>query len=129
MASKDDVGKIGWIDLTVPDAERVRDFYRAVVGWESEGVDMGGYQDYCMASAEGGPVAGVCHARGTNEGLPPQWLIYITVASLDESLARCRALGGEVVRAPRGLGGQGRFAVVRDPAGAVCALFEKAGAS
>ena len=37
-----------------------------------------------------------------------------------------RALGGEVVRAPRGLGGQGRFAVVRDPAGAVCALFEKA---
>jgi predicted enzyme related to lactoylglutathione lyase len=68
----------------------------------------------------------VCHARGSNEGIPPQWLMYITVASLDASLARCRALGGEIVRPTRGLGGQGRFAIVRDPAGAVCALFEKA---
>ena len=121
-----EVGKIGWIDLTVGDAEEVSAFYRSVVGWKSEGVDMGGYQDFCMLSAEGGAVAGVCHARGTNEGIPPQWLIYITVADLEASLERCRALGGEVVRAARGLGGMGRFAIVRDPAGAVCALFQKA---
>ncbi len=121
-----DVGKIGWIDLTVGDAEEVSAFYQAVVGWKSEGVEMGGYQDYCMLPAEGGAVAGVCHARGTNEGLPAQWLIYITVADLEQSLERCRALGGEVVRAARGLGGMGRFAIVRDPAGAVCALFQKA---
>jgi hypothetical protein len=121
-----DVGKIGWIDLTVGDAEEVSAFYRDVVGWKSEGVEMGGYQDYCMLPAEGGAVAGVCHARGTNEGLPAQWLIYITVADLEQSLERCRALGGEVVREARGLGGMGRFAIVRDPAGAVCALFQKA---
>lgn len=121
-----EVGKIGWIDLTVGDAEEVSAFYRAVVGWKSEGADMGGYQDYCMLPAEGGAVAGVCHARGTNEGIPPQWLIYITVADLEQSLERCRALGGEVVRPTRGLGGMGRFAIVRDPAGAVCALFQKA---
>jgi hypothetical protein len=120
-----DVGKIGWIDLTVPDAVRVRDFYREVVGWRSEGVEMGGYQDFCMLPEEGGAVAGVCHARGLNEGVPAQWLMYVTVADLERSLARCRALGGTVVREPRGLGGQGRFAIVRDPAGAVCALFQK----
>ena len=125
MAKNSDVGKIGWFDLTVDDAGRVRDFYQQVVGWKSEGVDMGGYQDYCMLPEEGGPVAGVCHARGTNEGLPPQWLLYITVANLEASLTSCCALGGEVVRGARGLGGQGRFAIVRDPAGAVCALFEK----
>lgn len=121
-----EVGKIGWVDLTVGDAEEVSAFYRDVVGWKIEGVEMGGYQDYCMLPAEGGAVAGVCHARGTNEGIPAQWLIYITVADLEQSLERCRALGGEVVRAARGLGGMGRFAVVRDPAGAVCALFQKA---
>lgn len=126
MANTNDVGRIGWVDLTVDDAESVRDFYQAVVGWKSEGLDMGGYQDYCMLPEEGGPVAGVCHARGTNAGIPPQWLMYITVASLDESLASCLQLGGQVVRGARGLGGQGRFAIVRDPAGAVCALFEKA---
>jgi predicted enzyme related to lactoylglutathione lyase len=124
MAS--DVGKIGWIDLTVTDAAHVRDFYAAVVGWKSEGVEMGGYQDYCLLPEEGGAVAGVCHARGTNAGLPSQWLIYINVANLDASLERVLALGGEIVRPVRGLGGQGHFAIVRDPAGAVCALFQKA---
>ncbi|HVQ25079.1 MAG TPA: VOC family protein, partial [Planctomycetota bacterium] len=94
--------------------------------WTSEGVDMGGYQDHCMLPADGPAVAGVCHARGVNAGLPAQWLIYITVADLEQSLTRCRALGGTVLREPRGLGGMGRFAVVRDPAGAVCALFQKA---
>jgi hypothetical protein len=121
-----DIGKIGWVDLTVPEAGRVRDFYRAVVGWQSEGVEMGGYEDYCMLPEEGGAVAGVCHARGANAGLPAQWLVYITVADLEASLEACRRLGGSVLREPRGLGGAGRFAVLRDPAGAVCALFQKA---
>lgn len=119
-----EVGKIGWIDLTVDDAQGLSEFYRSVVGWKSEPVDMGGYQDYCMLPADGGAVAGVCHARGVNAGIPAQWLIYVTVADLEASLERCRALGGEVVRAARGLGG--RFAIVRDPAGAVCALYQKA---
>ena len=123
MAS--DLGKIGWIDLTVPDASELRDFYAAVVGWRSEGIEMGGYQDYCMLPAEGGAVAGVCHARGANEGLPAQWLIYVTVADLEQSLRQCRERGGHVLREPRGLGGQGRFAIIADPAGAVCALFQK----
>jgi predicted enzyme related to lactoylglutathione lyase len=127
MASE--VGKIGWIDLTVGEAERVRDFYRDVVGWKSEGVEMGGYEDYCMLPEDGAAVAGVCHARGTNEGIPPHWMVYITVADLARSLERCRALGGAVVRPAKGLGGHGRFAIVRDPAGAVCALFQKEGAS
>jgi predicted enzyme related to lactoylglutathione lyase len=29
----DKLGNIGWIDLTVPDAEAIRDFYRHVTGW------------------------------------------------------------------------------------------------
>ena len=126
MAANSDVGKIGWTDLTVEAADSVRDFYSAVVGWKAEGVPMGGYEDYCMVPEEGGAVAGVCHARGANAGIPAQWLIYINVANLDESLRQCRARGGEIVRPSKGMGGQGKFAIVRDPAGAVCALFEKA---
>lgn len=30
-------GTIGWVDLTVADAESTRDFYRDVVGWETAG--------------------------------------------------------------------------------------------
>ena len=120
-----EVGKIGWIDLTVPDAGRVRDFYRAVVGWKSEGVDMGGYEDFCMLPEEGGPVAGVCHARGTNAGLPAQWLVYVTVADLDASLAACSAHGGKALTPVKDMGPWGRMAVIQDPAGAVMTILQR----
>ncbi len=119
-------GAISWVDLTVPDAEGLRNFYEAVAGWTAEPVDMGGYSDYSMSPPGRSPVAGVCHRRGPNADLPPVWLIYITVPDLDASMRRCRELGGEILREPAGAGPQGRFCVIQDPAGAVCALYEKA---
>ena len=118
MPDEPKVGTVAWQDLTVPDAERVRDFYAAVVGWKPQPVDMGGYSDFNMvAPSTGQPAAGICFARGVNARLPPQWLIYLTVEDLDASLEACRERGGTVVDGPRGMGEQ-RFAVVRDPAGA-----------
>lgn len=32
----DNIGKIGWIDMTVDDASGLRDFYQKVVGWKVE---------------------------------------------------------------------------------------------
>lgn len=116
-------GAIFWQDLTVEDGEGVRRFYEAVVGWRADAVDMGGYADYSMNLPGGECVAGICHARGGNTGLPAQWLLYVAVADLDASIAACRETGGEVIRDPRPLG-KGRMCVVRDPAGAVCALYE-----
>lgn len=118
-------GTISWVDLTVGDAPGIRDFYAAVVGWAVSPVAMGGYTDFCMnAPGAGSSVAGVCHARGENAALPPQWLIYIVVADLDASLAECRSRGGEIVDGPRSMGPEARFAVIRDPAGAVAALYQ-----
>jgi len=118
-------GKIGWIDLTVADAEAVRDFYQSVTGWTPSGIDMGGYHDFCMhPPGEAQPVAGICHARGNNADVPPVWLVYITVDDLDESVRRCESLGGKVRVAVREMGTMGRYCVIEDPAGAVAALFE-----
>jgi hypothetical protein len=122
---KPKAGNITWVDLTVPDADRIRDFYAEVVGWRVSPVDMGGYDDYCMIPRDSeAPVAGVCHAQGANDGLPAQWLVYITVDNLDESLKRCQELGGKLIHGPRGMGGPQRFAVIEDPSGAVAALFQ-----
>ncbi|MGE0757358.1 MAG: VOC family protein [Pirellulaceae bacterium] len=122
-----EVGTIGWFDLTVADAETIRDFYAAVVGWQATPVDMQGYQDYCMTlPGSGETMAGICHKRGVNAALPPQWLLYITVDNLDHSVAQVTALGGQVVVPPRGSAEHGRFCVIRDPAGAVSALYEAA---
>jgi len=121
------LGSITWTDLTVPDAERVRDFYKEVAGWEASPVDMGGYSDFSMTAPGGDTVAGICHARGSNKDLPAQWLVYINVDDLDRRASRCRELGGEVLVGPKSMGDYGRLCVIRDPAGAVAALFEPAG--
>src|SRR5262245_42676160 len=125
MSTQPSIGSVGWIDLTVTDAEALRKFYEAVVGWSSTEVAMGGYSDYCMyPPGADKPVAGICHARGENADLPAQWLIYITVYDLDASIAECKALGGKVLAGPKEMGSQGRFCVIQDPAGALAALFE-----
>lgn len=121
------VGRVAWVDLTVPDAAAERDFYRQVVGWGSAEVEMGGYSDFNMLQPGSGDVAaGICHARGVNAGLPPVWLVYVAVADLEASTARCRELGGAVVAGPSGMGSYGRYCVIRDPAGAHLALYEPA---
>lgn len=123
-SEKPAIGAITWTDLTVDDAEKVRDFYESVVGWKTFGVDMGGYEDFTMLTPAGDePVSGICHARGSNAGLPAQWLVYITVEDVDQCAARCVEQGGSVVVAPKEMGSHGRYCVIRDPAGAVAALF------
>lgn len=114
-------GEFLWRDLTINDAEKLRDFYSSVIGWQAQACDMGGYQDYSMLTREGDCVAGVCHHRGVNEGIPPQWMQYVQVADLEESMAATTRLGGHLIYGPKPLAGQ-RFVVIRDPAGAVMAL-------
>jgi uncharacterized protein len=120
------VGTVMWRDLTVGDAERVRDFYQQVVGWEASPVEMGGYHDFNMRPARStSPVAGICHARGPNSDLPAQWLMYIVVEDVERSAAETVRLGGRVVSGPKTMGGA-RVCVIEDPAGAVCALYQPA---
>ena len=122
-SQKSEVGKISWIDLTVDDAESVRDFYCEVVGWQAQEHDMGAYSDFEIKTPAGGEsITGICHARGPNANIPSQWLIYINVADVDESVSRCLALGGKVLDGPRMMG-ENRFCVIQDPAGAVVALI------
>ncbi len=124
MAESPNVGSVVWFDLSVPDAESVRDFYRSVVGWEAKPLSMGDYDDYEMKRpADGQTVTGICHARGTNAKIPPQWLIYISVPDVAASAERCAEQGGAVLHGPREVGGK-QFCVIRDPAGAVAALIE-----
>ena len=86
---------------------------------------MGEYDDFSMIPAGGEePVAGVCHARGANADIPPAWLIYIIVENLEKSLSACRELGGEVLVGPKSMGPGSSYAIIRDPAGAVSALYQ-----
>jgi hypothetical protein len=48
------VGRITWVDLTVPAASELREFYAAVVGWSTSEVAMGDYADFGMHPAAEG---------------------------------------------------------------------------
>jgi len=117
------IGRIEWMDLTVDDASSVRNFYTSVVGWSSSDVDMGSYSDFNInLPGTEDTIAGVCHARGSNQNIPSQWLIYVRVESVADSAEKCKKLGGEVLDGPRRMGGS-NFCVIKDPAGAVMALL------
>ncbi|MBW3628082.1 MAG: VOC family protein [Gemmatimonadetes bacterium] len=112
--------------MTVSNASATCDFYRQVVGWAVQNVEMedGGerYVDYNMLAGDGSPAAGVCHARGVNVNLPPVWMIYLPVGDLAESLRRVEEEGGRVVKALQGKGGEYVYGAVQDPVGVSLAL-------
>ncbi|RYD58034.1 MAG: VOC family protein [Sphingobacteriales bacterium] len=117
------MGRMLWADLTVDNADAVSDFYATVVGWEKQGLDMGGYDDYVMKETESGEgISGVCHARGANSNIPPQWLLYVTVPDLDKSLEDCLKLGGKMIGDKRKMGPNGTYCLIQDPAGAYMML-------
>jgi len=117
------IGKIEWLDLTVDNATRVKDFYAKVVGWTSEGVSMGSYDDFNInLPGTNTTVAGICHARGSNANLPAQWLVYVRVADVAQSAIACESRGGKVIEGPRRMGSS-NFVVIEDPEGAVIALI------
>lgn len=120
----DNIGKIGWIDMSVDDATGVRDFYQKVIGWNVQDTSMGDYSDYTMmAPGDGEAIAGICHARGSNAEIPGGWLIYITVADVAASAAACVDGGGKLLIGPRAVGG-GQFCIIEDPSGATAALYQ-----
>ena len=118
-------GKIVWQDLTVENAEEVRNFYSSVIGWQTTPHDMGEYNDYnVQPSGSGETIAGICHARGSNSQIPSQWLLYVTVEDVDASAQKCTEMGGELVDGPRMMGNN-KFCVLRDPAGAIIGIIEE----
>ena len=128
--SNNKTGRVVWMDITIPDATAVSEFYSKVVGWSVIGLDMGGYEDYCMNDPESGEtLAGICHAKGSNASLPPQWLPYVGVENLDNSLAAVTANGGKVLGEKRSDGKGGHYCLIQDPAGAYLMIWENKGNS
>ena len=116
------IGAIEWRDLTVGDAEGVRDFYQEVVGWKTSPVSMGDYDDYNVNLPESGDtIAGICHAHGPNKDIPPAWMMYVRVANIEQSIKHTLSLGGKVLAGPNSFGDDDMY-VIEDPAGAVLGL-------
>lgn len=121
----DKIGEMAWIDLTVENASDVKDFYQKVIGWEVEEMPMGDHSDYAMKIPDTGEaVSGICHSQGVNADMPAAWLPYFLVSDITDSIESVITLGGELLTRVKEAG-KDKYVVVKDPAGAVCALYQK----
>jgi uncharacterized protein len=105
-----------WNELAAPDVAGAAAFYRDLLGWDVEPDATG----YATIRNGDGPNGGI---RPLQDGEVPAWLVYFSTASCDEAATRARDGGGTVVTGPMDVT-VGRIAVVRDPQGAVVALYE-----
>jgi hypothetical protein len=58
------------------------------------------------------------------EGQPPAWTSYVSVAAADAAASAVKEAGGNVVMEPMDVMGLGKFALFADPTGAVCGIWE-----
>ncbi|MFK7758150.1 MAG: VOC family protein [Flavobacteriales bacterium] len=121
------LGTIGWVDLTVKDASGLSKFYADVIGWKVQETPVEDYHDFTMCLAENDmPQAGICHKKGQNSDIPSQWLMYVYVDDIEKRTAKAEELGGTIIKGPTEPSSYGRFTIIKDPEGAVMALFQAA---
>ncbi|MGV0918808.1 VOC family protein [Empedobacter falsenii] len=124
--NKSKIGQMVWADLTVENSTELKDFYKEVVGWEVKNVAMKDgeeeYNDYTMMSSSENAAGGVCTKRGMNKGIPSQWIMYISVDNVAESLQKALEMGGKSIHEIENKEGNLQFAIVEDPTGAVFGL-------
>lgn len=118
-----DLGCLTWNDLSTTDPEAAQAFYSGLFGWDFE--KMSPDYDYWVIQNGDRPGGGVRRQEEQEvaDGTPPNWMPYFHVESLDGSIDEIEELGGGCIVPPRQLPA-GRISVVRDPQGAVFALWE-----
>jgi uncharacterized protein len=117
-------GTFCWADLGTPDAAAAKRFYTSLFGWTAEDRPMGPDAYYTMLQVDGRAVAALYQQESAQQGMPPHWLSYISVASANEVARRAKELGGTALMDPFDVLDVGRMAMVQDPTGAVVALWE-----
>jgi uncharacterized protein len=108
-------GALTWNDLVSPDVEASAAFYRDLFGWtiaETPGSDG----RYWTITNEGRVNGGILPMIPEGH---PAWNLYFAVEDCDVAVARTGELGGATVMGPMDIPNGSRFAILRDPQGAV----------
>jgi predicted enzyme related to lactoylglutathione lyase len=115
-------GTFSWVDLTTSDGDAAKEFYGGLFGWEFEDNEIPGDGGvYTICKVGGKNVAAISPAG--DQG-PPHWNNYVTVASADETAAKAKELGGNVIEEPFDVMEAGRMALFTDPTGAALCVWE-----
>ena len=128
MGQSENHGRFVWHELLTKDAEAAKAFYQNVVGWGTS--QWGEGVDYTMWMAGQIPVGGLMTGNPdpSQPPMPPTWIAYVGVDNVDETVETTLQSGGGVIVPARTVPDVGRFAVLRDPQGAMFAAITGQGA-
>jgi len=124
--TKHEAGTPSWADLGTTDAEAAVGFYSALFGWEAENTSAGPAGTYVVCRREGKDVAALYEQNEAmrSRGVPPMWLVYISVDDVASATQKVDEAGGTVHAQPFDVAEAGRMSLVQDPTGAMFALWE-----
>jgi predicted enzyme related to lactoylglutathione lyase len=116
-------GRFVWHELLTTDTKSAGAFFSKVIGWKAQ--PWGEDASYTLFVSGDRQMAGLMTLPedARKMGAPPNWLTYIGAPNVDETARQATSLGATVVKAPEDIPTIGRFAVIRDPQGAVFAIF------
>ena len=120
-------GQFLWHELMTSDPSTAKAFYPGVTGWKTEAWDQD--KSYTLWLSPQGPVGG-CMAlppEAAKASAPPHWMSFVGTPDVDATCAEIRKLGGGVLREPWDISSVGRVAILKDPQGAVFAVYKPAG--
>lgn len=123
FAARGEVGSPCWFELMTPDSAAARAFYCGLFGWGTKESTIPGVE-YHEWQNGGESIGGLMPMTGPGwSGVPPQWVLYVSVADCDTTVARVKELGGSVRVPPFDAPGVGRMSVVGDPQGATFSVI------
>jgi len=114
-------GALSWNDLLTTDVDGAAAFYGELLGWEIEQVPGAPYWTIRNGGRSNGGIMPMPEEQRA-AGMPTTWNAYFAAEDLDDALATAQEVGGALLLGPMAVPA-GRFAVLRDPQGAVFSLL------
>jgi predicted enzyme related to lactoylglutathione lyase len=121
-------GQICWNELATQNLSKAKEFYAGLLGWkfeQSKLVEM----EYPEINVHGKTVGGMMQMGDeytmpeTGDLMPSHWMTYIAVDDVDAAAQKVEKFGGKVCFPPMDIP-VGRFAVIKDPGGAVFSIIK-----
>jgi uncharacterized protein len=112
-------GALCWNELAAADIDSAPGFYEQLFGWRTE--EFEGSPMRYLTIKNGDATNGGMREKQAEE--PPNWLVYFAVEDIDAGIAKAGELGGSTLNGPVEITAGARIAILRDPQGAVFALY------
>jgi predicted enzyme related to lactoylglutathione lyase len=123
MEAVDVRGRFVWHQLMTRDVPGAKKFYSGLMAWKAQPWPLDPAYTVCHAADV--PVAGIMEIPADLPAeVPSHWLQYIGTRDVDGTADAAVRAGGSVVKAPSDMAGAGRYAVLKDPQGALFAIID-----